>query len=185
MRTTATRRLLRCKRRDDNGDAIATWCCCEGTGNASIVMTLTLAFPPPTQSITILNKPSASFVPLGLPPPSDGAVPSPSPPPPPPRPQGKKSGNGASSSAAVARCGPGGSCLRRHYRCSLCQHHCVSGALVYGWLLYCLSSFACCVVRCSNLSAPAIVRPPSPFAYNHHPLSCRSLPSINCFCRYL
>jgi hypothetical protein len=49
-------------------------------------------------------------------------------------------------------------CLRRHYRCSLCQRHCVSNAPVNGWLLCRLLPLAYCVVRRPNLSAPAIVR---------------------------
>ena len=81
-------------------------------------------------------------------------------------------------------------CLRRHYRCSLCQHHrplCQhhrpSNAPVNGWLLCRLSPLACCVVRRPNLSAPAIVRcvvdasstgPPSSFVDNRQPLSCCS-----------
>ena len=44
---------------------MATRRCCHSKGNTSIVVRLTLALPPPSQSVAIPDKPLASFVPLG------------------------------------------------------------------------------------------------------------------------
>ena len=49
-------------------------------------------------------------------------------------------------------------CLCCHHCCSLRQRHCPSNAPADGWLLCRLSLLVCCVVRCPNLSAPAVVR---------------------------
>jgi hypothetical protein len=78
-------------------------------------------------------------------------------------------------------------CLRRHYRCSLCQRHCVSNAPVDGWLWCCLSPLAYCLVRRPNLSAPAIVQSSTLSPPGHRPLlltiashcPVALLPSIN------
>jgi hypothetical protein len=65
-------------------------------------------------------------------------------------------------------------CLLCHYCCSLHQHHCASVAPVDGWLLCRLSPLTFCIIRPSNLSAPAIMRS-----------STLSLPAAVYFCLLL